>query len=251
LFRAGANASGLAVVLARGGSPVKVARSKSHRCHSRVVSGRMAAAGSAPSLVTREHSATVDRWVLRRAVQPGPEHCPRFGMDLLNLATGAIRPASCKSLRCPTCGPFEVKRRVWKAARANPNAMLTMTALPKEYGPAMLVEQRFVRLVRGCGYDFQWCVAHELTKRGQRHSHALVKAPRIPQRLLSELSVRAGAGRVLWITAIRNQGATSYAMKEARRTVAYATKGTDALAEHLALNGGHVYRTTRGYWRDD
>ena len=95
----------------------------------------------------------------------------------------------------------------------------------------------------------EWAVAHELTKSGQRHAHALQRGDPIPQPLLSRAAARSGMGRIVWISAIRSDGATAYALKEALGVVRYATKGTEQLAEHLALNGGWLVRTTKGYYR--
>jgi hypothetical protein len=216
------------------------------RCRWVVIDGAM----SAPtSLVSREQIAA-KRWVLRRAPDPfDGRHCARFPMDYLDLESGALRPGSCKSMRCGHCGEFEVKRRVWKAAQARPTKFLTLTRLPEHYQTARESERRFLRIVRRAGYPIEWLIAHELTKSGLRHAHALVKAPYIPQGVLSEAAYRSGMGYVVDIRAIRGaREASGYALKEALRVMAYATKGSRALEEHLALNGGRLYRTTRGYW---
>jgi hypothetical protein len=201
------------------------------------------------SLVLRERDAYApDRWVLRRSLVAA-DHCDRMPFDYVNTSTGAIRPASCKSIRCPTCGAFEVKRRAWRIAKAEPERFLTLTNLPVDFQSARRVEARFLRLVRVAGYDVEWAIAHELTKSGRRHAHALTKGSYVPQRELSALAERAGMGRVVYISAIRNEGATNYALKEALRVVKYATKGASALDDHLSLNGGRLCRTTRGYFR--
>jgi hypothetical protein len=124
-----------------------------------------------------------------------------------------------------------------------------LTALPAEYREALKVEQAFLRMVRRAGIEIEWAIAHELTKRGQRHGHALCKGDYLPQRSASRFAERAGMGRVLHIERIRDEGGTSYALKEALRVVGYTTKGTVAsLGAHLDLNGGRICRTTRGYF---
>jgi len=95
----------------------------------------------------------------------------------------------------------------------------------------------------------EWAIAHELTKAGQRHAHALLRSGFIPQTVLSSAASSAGMGRVVWISQIRSAGATRYALKEALRVVGYTTKGTADLEAHLELNGGRLCRTTRGYFR--
>lgn len=175
-------------------------------------------------------------------------HCGKLPFDYVSLETGEMRPASCKAVRCPICGPFEIRRRAWRAAMAKPERFLTLTALPADFQEARAAEARFLKLLRRRGYVVEWAIAHELTKAGQRHAHALVKGDYIPQRTVSAAAARAGMGSVADIRRIRSTGATTYALKEAFRAVSYATKGVEQLAEHLSLNGGRLYRTTRGYW---
>jgi hypothetical protein len=210
------------------------------------------------SLVLRERDATNvlgrapgarGRWHLR----PSPSstgHCPRFPFDYVNEATGEIRPASCKSIRCEVCAPFEVRRRAWRIAAARPRRFLTLTKLPREYQAARRAEYLFLRMIRRDGYRIDWAIAHELTKRDDRHAHAVTKGDFIEQRLLSQYAERAGMGRVVWVSRIKDAGATRYALKESLRVVGYATKGgTEGLEQHLDLNGGRLCRTTRGYFR--
>ena len=187
---------------------------------------------------------------MRRAGDPNDGlHCPRFPFDYLDLESGTLRPGSCKSIRCGTCGAFEVKRRAWKAAQAMPERFLTLTLLPADFQAARKAEARFLRLIRRDGYVLHWAIAHELTKSGLRHAHALCKGDRIPQAVVSRRAAQAGMGRVADIRRIRGDGATNYALKEALRTVRYATKGYEQLDDHLSLNGGRLYRVTRGYWK--
>jgi hypothetical protein len=208
------------------------------------------APGAPTSLVLREHDGRAPKWVMRRASNPlDGLHCPRMPFDYLDVVSGALRPASCKSIRCAICGAFEVRRRAWRLATAEPKRFLTLTSLNDDFQKARRQEKRFLELVRGEVGWFEWAVAHELTSSGHRHAHALCKGSYLPQRRASQFAERAGMGYVTDIRAIRNTGATSYALKEALRVVNYATKGTDALGEHLDLNGGRLCRTTRGYFK--
>lgn len=210
-----------------------------------------AAMSAAPtSLVLLERDgAGADSWVLRRAAS-AEGHCPRWPFDYLNLTTGAMWPASCKSIRCEVCGPRESRRRAWRVAKAGPERFLTLTMLPDDYQRARKLEAVLLRSLRGEGLTVEWAIAHELTKRGVRHAHALVRGDFLPQALVSRYAERAGMGYVVDIRAVRgSHGAASYALKESLRVVGYATKGTAALDDHLALNGGRVCRTTRGYFK--
>jgi hypothetical protein len=152
---------------------------------------------------------------------------------------------SCKSIRCPTCWRREVARRVRRVAGAMPERFITLTGLPVAYKEALLEEQRIRRALRRLGYEFEWAIAHELTKSGLRHGHALEKGAYIPQRVLAKVT-----GRVCDIRKIRGaRGAANYAVKEALAAAQYATKGVEELDEHLELNGGWLLRTTKGYYR--
>lgn len=202
-------------------------------------------AGTSLDLLERD----ADKWVLRRAAN-GEGHCPRFPFDYLNLTTGAMWPASCKSVRCPVCGVREVRKRAWRVAQAQPTRFLTLTRLHADYQHARAQEAKLLKYLRRQGLTVEWAIAHELTKRGDRHAHALVKGDYLPQALVSNLAERAGMGYIVDVRKVRgSDGAASYALKESLRVVGYATKGTGHLDAHLALNGGFVCRTTRGYFR--
>jgi len=200
-----------------------------------------ASAVGSTSLDQREHDA-VSRWVRVPTSQP---KCRRFPFDYLDVTTGQVRPGSCKAIRCPVCGPGEVRRRAWRAANAGPERFAVLTALPDEFKAARRHEAVLLKRLRRQGFRVEWAIAHELTKRGQRHANALLKGDYIPQRTLQEAH-----GSIAHIQVIRSRrGVTSYALKEALRVVRYSTKGVDDLEMHLALNGGRLYRTTRGYFR--
>ena len=177
-------------------------------------------------------------------------HCPRWPFDYVDLTTGAMWPASCKSIRCLVCGPREASKRAYRAAAARPERFVTLTQLPESFQEARAAEKRLLKALRRRGYKVEWCISHERTRSGLRHAHALQRGDPIPQRELSALAERAGMGRVCDIRRIRTPGAASYALKEALTVVGYATKGTARLDEHLELNGGRMYRVTRGYWRE-
>ena len=200
---------------------------------------------SPSSLVQYERRVTTR--VLRLSTRP--ERCPRFPYDWLDVDDGDVHPGSCKSVRCPVCGPREIRRRAWRIARAAPERFITLTQLPPDYHAARRSEASLLRYLRRQGLAMEWAVAHELTKSGQRHAHALQRGDPIPQPLLSRAASRSGMGRIVWISAIRSDGATAYALKEALGVVRYATKGTEELADHLELNGGWLVRTTKGYYR--
>lgn len=206
-----------------------------------------ASMASPPSLVHLERDAP--RWVQRRSLT-AEGHCPRWPFDYVDLTTGAMWPASCKSIRCLVCGPREASKRAWRAAAARPERFVTLTKLADDFQEARRSEHRLVKLIRRRGYQWEWCISHELTRSGLRHAHALQKGDPIPQRELSALAERAGMGRIVDIRRIRTAGAASYALKEALTVVGYATKGTARLDEHLQLNGGRMYRVSRGYWRE-
>lgn len=185
-----------------------------------------------------------------RRLSTRPDRCPRFPFDWLDPDDGDLFPASCKSVRCEVCGGREIRKRARRAALARPERFVTLTALPAKYQDARRAEQRLLKALRRRGFKVEWLMAHELTKSGLRHGHALQKGDPIPQRLLSTLAEQSGMGRVVWIERVRDDGAVMYGLKEALRVVDYATKGTAELEEHLDLNGGRLYRATRGYWAD-
>jgi len=199
------------------------------------------------SLDQREHRGTAV-WVKRYTDNPA---CAKWPFDYFDITTGQIRPGSCKAIRCPICGPFEIKRRVRRVANARPQRFVTLTQLPENMQEAMAAEKKLRRLLRELGgFQLEWVMAHERTKKGVRHGHALQKGDSIPQAILSSMAERSGMGYVTWIERIRDDGASAYAMKEARRVIGYATKGSEQLEQHPDFNGGRLYRSTRGYFRE-
>lgn len=165
--------------------------------------------------------------------------------DWVNTETGEVRNGSCRSVRCPVCGEREVRLRTVALAAAKPERFVTLSDLPLDYRAALKEEARILHALRRRGYVVEWAIVHELTKSGLRHAHALQHGSYIPQAVLQEVS-----GRIPYISAIKGvHGAAGYAMKEAMRVTGYTTKGTGNLEAHLELNGGHVYRVTRGYFR--
>lgn len=174
-------------------------------------------------------------------------HCAKIPYDYLDTWTGQLRPASCKAIRCPVCGPREARIRAWRIAKMLPGRMLTVTDLPADYQEARAVERRFLQRIRREGYVLEWAVSHERTKAGVRHLHALCRGDYIPQSVVSREASRSGAGIVADIRRVRNRGGVSYAFKNALQVVGYTTKGD--LEAHLDLNGGRLCRTTRGYFK--
>ena len=197
------------------------------------------------SLDLLERGGNNAEWGWQHAAED-PRACPKLARRWVNLRTGELGGlVSCKSIRCAACAPKEIARRVRRIAGAGPERFITLTDLPAEYQAARLEEKRIRQELRRRGYKLEWAVAHELTQSGLRHAHVLQKGSYIPQRVLAEIT-----GRVCDIRRIKSAtGAAGYALKEALRTVEYATKGSEYLDEHLSLNGGWLVRTTKGYFR--
>lgn len=92
------------------------------------------------------------------------------------------------------------------------------------------------------GFEWIWTLERG-EKTGMVHLHGMVRSKYLPQRLLSELSAKAGWGRNVWIAAGVNT-AGGYAAKCA----GYAAKGFSSYPSWRTLNGGaRPWHWSRGY----
>ena len=125
---------------------------------------------------------------------------------------------------------------------------VTLTLAPQDWVQLRQKVRDARRLLVKEGYDWEWGWAREAgSKTGMLHLHGVQHGRhKVPQARLLALW---GAGvRIEAVKGLRDKtGAASYTVKEALRVAGYTTKGTDNLAEHLALNGGRPAHWTRGF----
>lgn len=105
----------------------------------------------------------------------------------------AIR-AFCRRWECESCGPRKRAKLIKRVLQGEPSTFLTLTVNPNLYTTRLdafsaatkAVNSLFKRLRRrfpksGIQYALVW----ETTKKGWPHAHILMRAPYIPQRLIS------------------------------------------------------------------
>ena len=132
-------------------------------------------------------------------------------------------PLYCRKWDCESCGKHHRRRLRRRLLAGEPNSFLTLTVNPAlfessedAFRQASLAINRLFKVLRrryphaGIQYALVW----ERTKRGWPHAHILLKAPYLPQALLSREWRRLSGASIVDIRQIRTEGeAAAYVTK--------------------------------------
>ncbi len=199
-----------------------------------------------PSLVPNSESVHGDQGLI----------CPKRPYWIEAIERPDLRyPASCDAYACPICGPRKAQQAAAVITYAMRNAdrtrLCTLTLAPEDWTTRRQKMRNLKRLLRDKGYRWEIGWATEKNPKGTGlHVHGIQHGDRVPQALLQETW-----GAIVDIRAVgkreQDRTAGAYTVKEALRVAGYAVKGAtaspEALAEHLALNGGRPAHWSRGF----
>jgi len=175
-----------------------------------------------------------------------PPPCGRW--EWLCTDTGEVRPFRCHRWNCPTCAPLLADRWSRIIAEAHPQRHVVLTAL----GPDPVTARTRLRnitkaLRRGEAHGFprrprswQYFCALEGREAPGFHAHLLQSGDSVPQRSLSDLAARYGAGRVAWIKSLQGD--------HLRRARLYVAKHLIGRVHPNQLKPGRRIRYSRAFW---
>lgn len=166
-------------------------------------------------------------------------------------------PARCDLVSCPSCITPVALRTSEAIAMAQPNAMLTITGLVKEWFSAKRVMQSLRRKLRHHEPDGAWAFHLEVNpKRTGAHAHVWWRGPDIQVELLHDLALRSGAREEVFVRpAFVPPGTRIPALPYGLKAILddrpdTAEKMWPAAQEYLDLNGGGLVHASQGFWTD-
>jgi len=149
------------------------------------------------------------------------------------------KPLVCRSWNCEYCAPMRKSRLMAQAASGSPNRFLTLTVNPvigsSPDERLLLLSNAWrtcvKRLRRLYGQStIQYLAIVEATERGEPHLHILLRAPYIPQGLLSQIMSELIESPIVDIRAI----------KGAKQVIRYVAK--------YVTKNPHHFGTGKRYW---
>jgi hypothetical protein len=161
-------------------------------------------------------------------------------------ATGQLvaLPLRCRKWDCPICGPRLKKKLIRRFVAGAPTALLTLTCNPVATATrheafkllSLKLNTLFKRIRRRWPYkEIQYAVVWETTKQGWPHAHILLRAPYIPQPLLSSWWADLTGAPVVDIRRVSSAGQVAHYVAK------YLTKALEVPP------GMKRYRTSRHY----
>jgi len=120
----------------------------------------------------------------------------------------------CKRWDCEDCGPRKKAKFIRRALRGNPTSLLTLTVNPALYSAridafkaATVAIPHFIKRLRRRfpRYRVEYLLVWETTKAGWPHAHVLLRAPFIPQSLISRIWKELTGAPIVDIRAVRGQ----------------------------------------------
>lgn len=158
---------------------------------------------------------------------------------------------SCRSYKCPVCGPRKARQiamaMAWSVDKAGRGRFITLTLAPVDIQKRLQKMKDLTRWAKAQGYRYEMAWTTEAgSKTGMVHVHALQWGDYIPQPTLQD---RWGA-RVDIRAVKRTSGAVSqYMAKGAGAVGQYMAKGAaDGFVDWRDLNGGRPMRWSRGFF---
>lgn len=156
----------------------------------------------------------------------------------------AALPLYCRRWQCPDCGKHQRRKLKKRLVAGQPTTFLTLTTNPnlhpdpeEAFRQASVAINRLMKVLRRRygATRIQYALVWEQTKRGYPHAHILLRAPYLPQKLVSREWQRLSGANIV---DIRRVGSESQA-------AAYVSK---YLAKDPATPyGAKRYRTSRQY----
>lgn len=159
----------------------------------------------------------------------------------------------CKLWRCDNCRPMLTRRVIGRALDGRPTALLTLTTNPS-YEPdpdraAALLLQAWRSLVRALRrrhgkHAIQYMVVWERTRRDMPHIHVLLRAPYIPQQMISDYMASHIGAPIVDIRAVRSRRMV------ARYVAKYIAKDPQAFAGRQRYHTSRDWRLEPDPWRE-
>lgn len=176
--------------------------------------------------------------------------CPKMsGWVVVSQSSGQTFPARCGRLACWYCCRVNAKKRALAISYSRPEREVTFTLAGNEWQQIRdRMKQAALKIRSEVGsLEWVWHVEQNPKFTGH-HVHAWQRGSFVPQKLLSEVAVNQGMGRVVHVSKLRNVGAASrYGLKG----LTYGLKGVLAENEgesYLGLNGKRLTHQSRGFF---
>lgn len=160
----------------------------------------------------------------------------------------------CKTWRCPHCRPMLTRKVIARALDGRPTTLLTLTTSPTvepdPHRAAEMLYRAWRRLIRTLRkqypeHNIQYMVIWEATKRGHPHIHVLLRAPYIPQKMISDFMNREIGAPVVDIRRIRSKKhVANYVAK-------YLAKAPYAFVGRQRFHTSRRWRLTPDPWKTD
>lgn len=180
---------------------------------------------------------------------------------VIELYSGSVYPDRCRSSQCEVCLPLNARRRCLAITLAGPQRMIRLSLVAGKLdespcGVALTRVGLIRRNLKRAGLEpGQWTFTIEKNPQGTGyHAHCLQKGPSIPQPILQEACVRAGAGwphinaisrKGIWTSryGLKGFGADGYGLKTFR--------ASDDPREALRINNGRMEHHSREFFAID
>jgi hypothetical protein len=207
------------------------------------------------------HSSSTARGLDTRAAarrrRSWPE-CPNTTHYRLNRATGQLIKAYCNRLTCPSCVVPRAIGVGQAIALAEPTQLVTITQLGTDWPTIHTSMRKFTNRLRRIGTSGHWAYHVEPFQSGANtHAHLWWRGTDLWPEEIAHGTRAAGIG---WHHDIRP---THVALEQYRvPTLEYGLKMIlrdrpdnpttlwPTAEQYLALNGGRLVHTSRGFWRD-
>jgi hypothetical protein len=186
--------------------------------------------------------------------------CPRAFGRAVDRLTGELRTVSCLSYRCGRCGPRLALATVAAIEVAKPHSSMVFTFRSSLSGPDLGKREDFAAFhhslramaqgIRAEGHEWETAWIVEVSQRGIPHVHLLQSGDTLPlaRLLIAAREVGFGWAQTQPIRHLRTMA--RYVLKAALRGLDLPlTQATQAMHQHLRLNGGWLIRYTSRFWK--
>jgi len=167
----------------------------------------------------------------------------------------AALPLFCGRWDCPECGEYKRKRLRKRLLDGEPTTLITLTTNPAAHASPLAafmnatvaINRLFKRLRRRFPtYRIEYALVWEKTKKGWPHAHLLVRAPFIPQPILSRLWAAVSGAFIVDVRKVSSRAhAAAYVTK-------YLTKSPEVPPGFRRFRTSRLYSAPapRGVLRD-
>lgn len=183
---------------------------------------------------------------LSTSSEPAPPECWDGRTRIVSKVDGQWFYAGCGRLPCQVCAPLHARRLTRAMQRAAPAQLVTITLVGDDWQVirARIARVRY-RIARATQHPLHWAWVVEVNPAGTgHHVHAAKRGRWTKWSHFAGALAREGVGHG-WLSPAADVRAPE------RYLTKYVAKGARAgWGEHLALNGGRLVHTSRGFWRD-